>query len=435
MNILFISRDLGQINLACTLAEEGNSVKVYEVEKYWQGKMKRPLIKFIADWKKELDWVGKDGLIVFDYSGFGKLQDELRAKGYSVFGGNEQGEILEDNRQYGQKVFSACGMKTKKSKDFYDIGKMVNFIKKNPRKWVVKQNGHMDKGLNYVGQAEDGSDLVSVLTNYRRNLKSNNLHFDLQEKIEGIEIAAGRFFNGSAWAGPICINIEHKNLFNGDLGPKTHEMGNLMWYDSNEKNKLFQETLGKMEDYLRKINFKGYFDINCILNEDGVYPLEVTARLGQPTVQTQNALHISPWGGFMKAVADGKNYDLKHRKGFAVSAFLGTPPYPYANRSNLNSPMGVNIFLDPKLSQEELDNIHLEEVSVCEKNGAKGYRICGKSGYIAHVASHGKTAKEAREKLYNLINKIIIPKVFYRTDIGLKFVEEDEKKLREWGWM
>ena len=436
MNILFISKDLGQITLACKLAEEGHAVKIYETDGKWKNKIRRPQVKFVSNWNTELDWVGKDGLIIFDYTGMGKIQDDLRQKGYSVFGGCEGGDGLENNRQHGQKIFSLLGMKIKESVDFHNIGDIVAFLKKDKKCWVIKQNGHMDKGLNYVCKTADGRDAISVLKNYKKNLKDNNLHFDLQEKIEGVEIAVGRFFNGNAWVGPICVNIEHKNLFNNDLGPKTHEMGNLMWYDDDENNRLYRETLAKMEGYLRKINFKGYFDINCIVNKNNAHPLEATARLGQPTAQLQNTIHISPWGELLKAIADGKKFDLKYRKGFAVVVFLGTPPYPYANRSVLNSPKGIEMFFQENLTKEEMRNTYLEEVSVIEKGRKeKKYIIAGSSGYVAHVAAIGKTTKEARKKVYKLIEKIVIPKMFYRTDIGLKFIEEDRKKLKKWGWI
>ncbi len=435
MNILFISKDLGQITLACKLAREDHAVKVHEIENTFKGKLRRPLIQFVSDWKKELSWVGERGLIVFDYTGMGKTQDNLRKQGLSVFGGCELGDRLENNRQYGQKIFSLVGMKVKQSIDFYNIDNVVKFVGKNKKKWAIKQNGHLDKGLNYIGKLETGEDVISVLKNYRKNLKTKKIHLDLQEKIDGIEIAAGRFFDGTEWAGPICLNIEHKNLFNDDLGPKTHEMGNLMWYEENENNKLFKETLAKMKKYLKRANFKGYFDVNCIVDKDAAYPLEATARFGQPTAQIQTTIQNSPWGEFMKAVADGKEFNLKYKKGYAIVVFLGTPPYPYANRSNFNSPKDLEILFKEKISKEEMENIYFEEASIFNKKDRIKYVICGKSGYIAHVAGMGKTVAEAREKTYKLINKIVIPKMFYRTDIGLKFIQEDQAKLRKWGWI
>ena len=172
MNILFISKDLGQITLACKLAREGHVVKVYEIENTFKGKMKRPPVQFISDWKKELSWVGEKGLIVFDYTGMGKTQDNLRKQGLSVFGGCELGDRLENNRQYGQKIFSLVGMKVKQSIDFYNIDNVVKFVGKNKKKWAIKQNGHLDKGLNYIGKLETGEDVISVLKNYRKNLKT-----------------------------------------------------------------------------------------------------------------------------------------------------------------------------------------------------------------------------------------------------------------------
>lgn len=436
MNILFVSKDIGQITLAQQLAREGNFVKVFEWTGYWKNRIRRPNVNFTNDLEKELTWVGKDGLIVFDYTGMGELQDKLRKDGYSVFGGCALGEKLENNRQYGQRIFSSVGMKVKQSIDFYDIDRMISFIRRQGGRWVVKQNGHMDKGLNYIGQLKTGEDIIAVLKNYKKTLKGSNFHFDLQEAIEGIEIAVGRFFNGNDWAGPLCINIEHKNLFNDDLGPKTHEMGNLMWYDENENNRLFQETLSKMKSFLAQVKFKGYFDVNCIVDQHNAWPLEATARLGQPTAQIQNTFHVSPWGEFFKAIADEKQYDLKYRKGFATIAFVGTPPYPYVNRSNFNSPKGLEVFFKENLSDEERENVYLEEVSIIEKRDGKDkYIIAGNSGYVAHVAGMGRTVKEAREKMYKLIDKIVIPKMFYRTDIGLKFLEEDRKKLKKWGWI
>jgi hypothetical protein len=45
-----------------------------------------------------------------------------------------------------------------------------------------------------------------------------------------------------------------------------------------------------------------------------------------------------------------------------------------------------------------------------------------------YVTSTGKTIKEAREKCCKLAEKIVLPKVFYRNDIGKKFEVEDYKK-------
>jgi len=230
MKVLFVTYDLGQIALACKIAGEGNEVRVLERLECWKNKIKRPEIKFVFDnFQRQLEWVGKAGLIVFDYVGDGKLQDKLRKQGYSVFGGCKIGDELEEKRQFGQDTFSEFGMETRNAVSFENITEAIKYVEKNRKKWVVKQNGQMDKGLNYVGQLNDAKDVLSILKSYRRIFKKNNIKIDLHERADGVEIAAGRFYNGEKWVGPVFVNLEHKNLFKGNLGPKTHEMGTLMW--------------------------------------------------------------------------------------------------------------------------------------------------------------------------------------------------------------
>ena len=45
------------------------------------------------------------------------------------------------------------------------------------------------------------------------------------------------------------------------------------------------------------------------------------------------------------------------------------------------------------------------------------------------------TVEKAREAVYALAKKVIIPKIFYRTDIGESFLNRDRDKLRKWGWI
>lgn len=434
MRILFVSKDLSGGDLAYRLKNEGNSVRVF-VNDNSQKHNLNGIIEKVSDWKKELDWVGKKGLIVFDYTGYGKIQDELRKDGYSVVGGSEGGDKLEDIRQYGQKIFSACDIKPVPSVCFDDSKEAIKFLRKNKGPWVIKQNGHINKTFNYVGKLEDNGDLISVLKNYNRNNKKECKNIDIQKKIEGVEIGVARYFNGNDWVGPIEINLEHKDLFNGNLGPKTFEMGTLMWYDDNENNKLFQKTLAKLKPFLQKCDFRGDIDINCIVNEKGIHPLEVTARFGFPATQLHSEIHESPWGEFLKAVADGKPYDLKYKKGYGIIVLVATPPFPYEVKSRKLYPEGVDILFRKKMTEEDWKHIHFEEVSLRKHKKEKQYYISSKTGYVLHVSGTGKTVEEAREKIYKLIDNIVIPKMFYRTDIGEKFMREEERKLREWGWV
>lgn len=432
MKILFISNDLLAGNLAYVLKKEGCEVKLF-IENKQQRENLENLVPKIDNWRKELPWVGKDGLIIFDDVGYGKIQDDLRKKGYSVFGGSVLGDRLESDRAWAQSIFRKYGLSALPTYDFTTIDKAIRFVSEHPDQWVIKQNGGFSKSINYIGQFKDGSDVIVVLNNYKRLYKSIGT-VTLQRRVVGVEIGIGRFFNGKDWVGPIELNIEHKMLFPGDVGPTTGEMGTLAWYDDNEKNKLFKNTLEKLKPYLQEINFKGDIDIGCIVNKEGIFPLEASPRFGSPIIHLQCDLHMSPWSEFLKAIADGKNYKLKWKKGFGIVVMLSTPPFPYVKKLKDISSYHTDIHFDKTIHEDLFGKkIHFEEVSLHPNSNR--YYISDHRGYVMYVTSVGKTIAKASDEVYKLVKKIHIPKMFYRNDIGLKFENEDLIKLKKWRYL
>lgn len=433
MRILFVSKDTMAGNLAFLLKKEGHSVRLFVEEP--DGKRNfNGLVSHTDDWKKDLTWVGKDdGLIIFDDIGFGKIQDKLRKEGYTVFGGSYEGEKLEINRYIGQEIFRHYGIKTTPLLDFHHIDDAVAFLKENRGMWVLKQNGP-EREFNYVGQFEDASDTISVLENYKKaNGSYSQGTVSLHQRIVGIEMGAARYFNGKNWVGPTEISLEHKRLFPGDVGPTTSEMGTLAWYDDNENNKLFKETLAKIKPFLQKADFRGDFSINCIVNEEGAFPTEATARFGCPIVHLQTELHESPWGEFLYAVAQGKPYNLKWKKGYGLVATVAVPPFPYHFKNHPITSRGMDVFFND-MTEEDFRHIHFEEISK-KTDGDEGYYISDDRGYALYVTAVGETVLETQRLLHKRVKKIHIPKMFYRNDIGSSFMKSDAKKLREWGYL
>ncbi|MDO8565702.1 MAG: hypothetical protein Q7S04_00760 [Candidatus Moranbacteria bacterium] len=430
MKILFVSGELIAGDVAYRLKKEGCEVKLFIEHPNLQHGLDG-FIEKTSDWRKELSWVGKEGLIVFDDVGYGKEQDELRKAGYRVVGGSESGDKLELNREYGQWVLAQHGMNIIPTFNFHDVSDAIKFVSDRGGVWVVKQNSHQS-ALNYVGALEDGRDVINVLEIYRRNGIKN---ITLQEKIYGIEMSINRYFNGREWVGPSEITIEHKSLFNDNLGPKTGEMGNLMWYDDSE-GKFFKETLDKLKPFLQETNFRGDIDINCFIKEDKVFPIEATSRFGCPITHSQSVMHISPWREFLEAVADGKDFTLEHKNGYCIALTIAVPPYPYeGSLDKAYSPEGLEIFFKDDCIEKEREHFHFEGAIKRIEGEKKRYFVCRSLGCVLYVTGYGKSVEEAREAVYARAKKVIIPKVFYRTDIGMPFINSDQEVLKKWGWI
>lgn len=430
MKVLFVSGELTGSGLCQKLLKEGNEVKLYIHKPDWK-QCYSGIVEKINDWMKHLDWVGKDGLIIFDDVIFGSEQDELRAQGYTVIGSSKGGDELELQRKLFHDVAESLNLNTLDSYDFETVADAINFLESAPDRWVLKQSSHLSF-LNFIGTATDGSDIIEKLQQYQdRGIAP--IH--LQKYADGIEIGVARYFNGTDWVGPIEINHEHKKLKNGDVGSLTPEMGTVMWYTENEDLPLYKKTLSKFKPYLQQIAFHGDFDINFIVNENNLWPLEATPRFGAPSTQLQVALHHSPWSEFLESVGKGLPYNLEYKNGYGVVVSIVVDPFPYEpNRSfseAQNDFTKKRILFSEALTPEEFNHIHFEEVSQDEN----GFYWSGNYGIVLHVTAHASTIAAAKDAAYTLIKKIHVDGMYYRTDIGERVAEIDLPTLKKWEWI
>ena len=221
---LFVSFESLSGDLAWQIKKEGHEVKVYikseEDKDVYDGVLDK-----VDDWQEYKDWAD---VIVFDDVGFGDIADVLRKEGKLVIGGSPYTDKLEQDREFGQKEMKRAGMNILPHWDFSDFNSAIDFIKQNPGRYIFKPSGFISseqKGILFLGQDEDGNDLIEILEQNKKTWARKIKRFQIQKMAVGVEVATGAFFNGKDFIYPININFEHKKLFPGDIGPYTGEMG------------------------------------------------------------------------------------------------------------------------------------------------------------------------------------------------------------------
>ena len=420
---LFVS-DIGLIgDLAYAVKNEGNEVRYY-IRSKTDKDVSDGFVEKTDDWESLKDWAE---VIVFDDIGFGNTAERLRKEGRAVIGGSAASDRLELDRDFGHEQLKRAGLQTIPSWEFNTFDAAIEFVKANPERYVVKPSGKAqdDKVLSFIGQDDDGLDVLAVLERYKNVWSAKIKSFQIQRFVSGVEVAVGAFFNGENFILPACINFEHKRMFDGEIGPSTGEMGTLMFW--SEKSRLYDETLAKFRPILAEMAFVGYFDINCIANSRGIYPLEITPRFGYPTISIQMEGVTSKWGEFLYALANKQQFNLRTQRGFQIGVVVAVPPYPFSDTAAFRrySEDAVIIFKKAMPS-----GIHHGDAKLV--NG--DWRLAGSSGYALIITGSGQTVEDARRETYNRVKNVIIPNLFYRTDIGERWYR-DTDLLLTWGYL
>ncbi len=374
--------------------------------------------------------------VVADCTGLGALLDKYREGDAKAFGGSSFADKLETDRDFAEEVMHRAEIDTPESVDcrtWDDAAKAVEELVTKGEKVVIKPSGTLSGVVpSYV--ASDAEDAVAMLEHFRRK-HSGECNFSIQEFVEGIAVSTEGWFDGESWVdGMFNHTLERKHFLNGDLGPSGGCVGNVVWHcDSDDP--LVRETLTKLTDLLREHRYVGPIDVNCVVNEEGVYALEFTPRFGYDAFPT--LLHGLLEGSLGELIesccseSTPRRYTVSLHDGFAAGIRLSLPPWP---SENFHSDAGIPI---RGFSEQDLRSFYPYEVSADESGilvSSGGY------GTLGVMNGVGDTVGEAFARAYGACSRAKILNVQYRTDLGEVFVREfrELKQLlsgRKPGWV
>jgi phosphoribosylamine---glycine ligase len=410
--------DLGSLYLR--LLAEGHEVKVIVSEPLAQGTM-AGLVPRAQSWQEELPWIEADdeGIILFEAVGFGELQDRLRREGFKVIGGSAFGDRLENDRAYAFDLLGRHGMTLAPVREFRSSAEAIADLEERPRRCVFKRCD--SAGDTFVGTLLDGRDVVALL---RVRPVEEGVPFILMDYVEGVETGVGAYFNGTRFLRPACLDWEHKRFFAGNMGELTGEMGTVATFRCSDR--LFETALEPLESLFRDAGHVGWVNLNTIINEAGVWPLEFTCRFGYPGFAVLEPLQGVPWSALLDMLVTPDSSRFATADGFSACVVLTTPPMPLSRRE-VDAPVGLPVLvgdIDPL-------HLHLGEVGTCDL----GLVTAGLYGWTAVVTGTGTTVAEAKAAAYENAAKVQVPNMRYRLDIGDSLMNGELELLSNWGWL
>jgi phosphoribosylamine-glycine ligase len=222
-----------------------------------------------------------------------------------------------------------------------------------------------------------------------------------------------------------CASVKNHVMYVRRNG-KPYWCGNTSMYWTRD-SPLFESTLLKTKEKLAASKYVGYIDLNCIANSKGIFPLEWTSRFGYPTISIQMEGVTSEWGAFLADLAQGKDAQLKTKKGYQVGVVVAIPPFPFEDDKAFRkySEDATILFKRPNLN-----GIHIGEVKLVEGD----WHVAGKSGYVLVITGSGPSMQDAINATYQSVRNVMIPNMFYRDDIGQRWFK-DVDMLLSWGYL
>jgi len=118
--------------------------------------------------------------------------------------------------------------------------------------------------------------------------------------------------------------------------------------------------------------------------------------------------------------------ELKIKKGFQIGVVIVIPPFPYEDKREAAIYQDLSILF----RKQNLGGVHLGDVKIVNDT----WVVAGDSGYILVITGSGITVEDARKQVYSRVNNIILQNMYYRTDIGAKWLG-DSDRLQMWGYL
>jgi hypothetical protein len=213
----------------------------------------------------------------------------------------------------------------------------------------------------------------------------------LQEEAKGSEVSVVGWFNGLKWVGP---------FFYSTPTSKTSKIVAML--AANNKNELIRTTIYPFCHWLKKIDYKGPFTVNLILDGKEWFIKDVEAGLTGPSVFAM-----------MEGIKNTGVADFMNQLAFSSGSVDITKDYLVGIEvSNRDADMygapilGVD---DGNMSKIFLHGAYFSD---------DGYMMSGETESVYTAVAHGRDLKEAMGRVYRTIDQVQFPRMYYASNLA-----------------
>ncbi|QQR80402.1 MAG: phosphoribosylamine--glycine ligase [Deltaproteobacteria bacterium] len=339
------------------------------------------------------------------------IVDEFEKEKLPIFGPNRTGAILEASKAWTKQFLKEEKIPTAHFEVFEEYAPAIDFLSTQAYPIVIKADG-LAAGKGVI-IAKDRAEAVSAL----ESVLKDKVFGDAGRKVVIEEFLVGReasfqvLVDGHSFL-PLDSAQDHKRVGEGDTGPNTGGMGvfspSPYVTESIRQQTIDTIILPTLKGLLKRgIHFKGVLYAGLMMTQDGPKLLEYNCRFGDPETQALMVRLEDDLVDVLEATISGRlsELSLHWKPGASVCVVMAAHGYPGDVTTG-----DVIEGLD-RVSLPETVVFHAGTKNVDGKTVTSGGRVLG-------VTAAGKDMRQARERAYDVCEKVHWKGVHYRRDIG-----------------
>ncbi len=367
------------------------------------------LLRFAKAEEIDLTVVGPEAPLVLG------VADRFEAEGLRVFGPTAAAAALEGSKTFAKNILRKYRIPTAHFRGFDDPRAAVYWIEQENRfPLVIKADGlAAGKGVIIAEEMEVARGAVERIM-VRREFGEAGSRIIVEEFLHGTEASMLAFTDGHTII-PLDAAIDHKAVFDGDVGPNTGGMGAYCpspilageLYDRVEAEILLP--------IVRAMNregrpYRGILYAGLMLTDHGPKVLEFNVRFGDPEAQVILPRMRTDLVEIALKTCEGRLAELSSIEflpDHALIVVLASEGYP-------GSPK-VGREISGLEEAEKVEGVTLYHSGTCLVKG----RWQTSGGRVLGVGAKGRDLAEARQRAYRAASLIRFQGMHYRRDIGV----------------
>ncbi len=351
------------------------------------------------------------------------IVDVFNKKGHKIFGPDMKGAMLEGSKVFTKKLCQKYEIPTPESHSFKrsERQKANNFIEKlkdDKFPLVIKVDG-LAAGKGVIIAENREQSLSTVEQCFTKNVfGSSGDSIVIEDFIKGFELSLLNLCDGQNII-PMVLAQDYKKIFDNDLGNNTGGMGSyspVPFVSDSLYDKILNRIIYPTYNALLKegITYKGILYGGIIVKEEEPYLLEYNCRFGDPETQAILPRLNNDLLELLVKCTDGKlsNEKLSWSNDRCVCVIMASKGYPQSSSSG-----DIIKGLDDLKNNRDVMVFHAG-------TRYKDSEIVTAGGRVMGAVSCASSFKEARNKIYSVIDKIKFDGMQYRKDIALRVEEK-----------